>query len=245
MANPPFDGMTTIPFTVVYEIESLALKEKYIDALEREILATAVTGALQCNTSGPIFDSSGPFYVPRANGSRAIVPMNTTATGDGCKALISACRVFETIFQIVVNEDLNPDVAAFLGYVSLQEEMDRGAFVAAVPILDRCKYLRPLPLLPPVDNNDDNGLAPEPELSPKDRVSVSPWTLGAVSTMCKSQGRSVASCSIIPLSSLLLSTLSAVVGIIALVAWLRNRMTRNRRHMELIEDMSMSVDSRA
>lgn len=176
LAQPPFETVTAIAFKVGYQVNSLAPQAAYIEDLEREILATAVTGALQCGNVGQAFSEG-------TNGSRPNVPMNTTGTGDSCEGLVSVCTILETEFQVLVNEDLDPEVAAFLGYVLLRDEMDSGAFVEAIPIIDSFKYLSPLPLLPPIADADPDTM---PGTEATERVSVSPWTLGAVTAMCKS-----------------------------------------------------------
>lgn len=185
-AQSPILATTTIPFKVGYAIESLAPQAEYINAVEDLILVTAVAGALQCNTGGPLFDSIGLATSGRTNESRSIVPIHTVS-GESCVALISKCSDLETTFQVVVNEVVDPEVAAFLGYVLLRQEMDSGAFVEIIPIIDRIEYLRPLPLLPPIVVDDDRGAEPVQGVEPKKRISVSPWSLGAVSTICKSR----------------------------------------------------------
>jgi hypothetical protein len=78
-------------------------------------------------------------------------------------------------------------VAAFLGYMSVQDAMENGAFTAAVPALDRILYLSPSPLLPPITGVDTGpSLAPgEATQTAPESLSVNRWTLGAVLTMCK------------------------------------------------------------
>jgi len=176
LVEPPYEVFSVINFKVGYIVESDAVLDVFLSELEAKILETAVTGALQCNSGGPLFEPGGDALS---------VPMSTTLTGEACTPKITNCTVMETEFQIVVNEDLDPEVAAFLGYVLLQEEMDGGIFVIEIPILDRVEYVSPLPLLPPVTTPEDDDVT-DPALGASDgSVSVSPWTIGAVLAMCK------------------------------------------------------------
>jgi hypothetical protein len=187
LAQPPLDVVTVVPINVGYLIESSNPFVEYIDDVERRILVTAVAGALQCNTSGPLFGKPDPGRASNISspGLTPYVPMNTTVTGETCNASVSACTVLETDFQFVVNKHLDPEVAAFLGYVSLREDMDSGAFAFAIPSIDRSLYLSPLPLLPPVVGDDNIN----PNITPAQRtakqLSVSPYTVGTVSALCK------------------------------------------------------------
>jgi hypothetical protein len=185
LAQPPFDAVTIIQFKVGYLVESLA-PLLYIDDLERQILATAVAGALQCNEGGPLFGTVGLVSIGRSTELAPNIQMNTTGTGESCESSVSVCTALATEFQVAVNEELDPEVAAFLGYVLLREKMDDGTFVDAIPGIDRCQYLSPLPLLPPIVGDDDVGPDSPPSVEAEERVSVSPWTLSAVSAMCKS-----------------------------------------------------------
>jgi hypothetical protein len=122
--------------------------------------------------------------------------------------------VYDTTFQVTIGEDIDPEKAAFLGYIFMQEEMDLGSFVDKLPILDRVEYLHPLPLFPP--NVVGEAPTAAPGLSSSEgNLNVSPWTLGAVIAMC-------------------------VGGAVALYVWARNRRTRNQRHMHLLEDVSLA-----
>ena len=106
-------------------------------------------------------------------------------TGQLCEPEVSECTVFETAFDILVDENVDPEVSAFLGYVLLRETMDGGDFILDIPQIDRVQYLSPLPLLPlpGEDGIQDQPLEADGESS--DQVSVSPWTLGTVVTMCE------------------------------------------------------------
>jgi hypothetical protein len=181
VAEPPFSATTSINFKVGYLIESVVNLTEYISALERQILVTALAGALQCETGGTFFTNLTRNSIGRSNGELDIT-MNTTRSEETCEATISMCNIFETEFQVVINKTMDPDVAGFLGYVLLKGEMDDGTFVEAIPNIDRCQYLKPLPLLPPLVVNDNRT---QGGIESTERLSVSPWSLAAVSVMCK------------------------------------------------------------
>lgn len=175
--EPPFQVATVIDIQVVYVVETLAFFNEFQEDLEDQIVAAAVIGALQCDAGGPLF---GP------GGTAPPVLTFTALTGEACTPTLdnTICTVFATEFQIVVEEDLDPDVAAILAYAMVREEMNSGAMVAAVPVVDRIEYLRPiLPDLPPIEAPEvpGGGLDAEPQGS----ITVSPWTIGAVMAMCK------------------------------------------------------------
>jgi hypothetical protein len=78
----------------------------------------------------------------------------TTLTGEACPVgalvgtLESSCNVYETSFQIIV-EGILDSAFELSAYTFIKEEMNSGAFVEAIPLLDRVEYLRPvLDLLP-------------------------------------------------------------------------------------------------
>lgn len=174
--EPPFEVVTFIDIKVVYLVETLIFLSEFSDAFEAKILESAVIGAMQCDTGGPLF---GP------GGDPPSVAMFTAPTGESCTPVSenTICTVLETEFSFVVEEDLDPDVAAVLAYAFIREEMNSGAFVAEIPELDRVEYIRPtLPDLPSIiapPNDDGLGL-------PQGSITVSPWTVGAVLAMCKS-----------------------------------------------------------
>lgn len=168
------DNVSGIPFNVSYRVESLAATEVFLEELELQILVIALAGALQCNNDGSLFNNETPN-----------VPMNTANTGEACEAPVSGCEILQTEFQVWVNNNLLSDVAAFLGYLSLREKMDDGGILDIMPILDNIEYIRPLPLLPPIVDDDEDAESPGNDDKATNRDSVSPWTLGAVSAMCK------------------------------------------------------------
>lgn len=88
-------------------------------------------------------------------------------------------------FQIVVNESVEPDIASFLGYINIQEEMSSGAMAAEIDVVDRVEYISPLPLLPPITSPDDSLIPDDVQLDGSDNPSISAWTVGAVLAMCK------------------------------------------------------------
>lgn len=189
LAHPPVNVVSSIPIIIGYSIESSFPLAEYIDDLERQILSTAVAGALQCNIGGPLFGNPGSSRagITSISGSSPKVPMNTTEIGEMCNSTVSPCLVLETQFQFAVNETVDPKVAAFLAYLLLREEMDSGSFAIAIPSIKRCQYDSPLPLLPPVTSDDSVIPNFTPIQGAPQQVSVSPWTVGTVSAMCKSQ----------------------------------------------------------
>jgi len=182
-AQPPFDAVTAIPFKVGYLVESSDALPEYVDLLNIQIIEAFAAGALQCNTGGPLFGSVGS-----GTGIDTLsLPIITLETGASCQPEISECTVLESSGELLVAQDVDPEVAAFLGYVLLREEMDGGQFVRDNTLLDRVEYLSPLPLLPPLGEDGlDGPLDPNNGLSAAGTINVSPWTLGAVVTMCKS-----------------------------------------------------------
>jgi hypothetical protein len=176
LIEPPFGTATAIDIQVVYVVETLAFLGDFEVDLRDKILASAVIGALQCNADGPLFGPDGD--VPAVN-------MVTVITGETCTPVSenTICIVFETSFEIIVEQDLDPDVAALLAYTFLREEMNSGAFVEAIPLLDRVEYVRPiLPELLPIETPE----IPNVDLEASTQsLTVSPWTIGAVLAMCK------------------------------------------------------------
>jgi hypothetical protein len=173
--------ITAVQFKVGYEIESTANQAEYIESVERLIMITALAGALQCETGGVFFSNLTAGATGRSKENFEI-PFNTASTNDTCEASISSCKIFETQFQVSLNKIVDPEIAAFLGYVMLKENMEDGTFAQNIPTIDRCEYLKPLPLRPPMTQT--NGTSQEENQS-TDRLSVSPWSLAAVSAMCK------------------------------------------------------------
>ena len=118
-------------------VETFAFLDDYEEDLQNKILASAVIGALECNTGGPLFGPGGS--VPTIN-------MVTTLTGEACPLVSenAVCIVYETSFEIIVEVSFDPAVATLLAYTFIKEEMSSGAFIAAIPLLDRVEYLRPI-----------------------------------------------------------------------------------------------------
>jgi hypothetical protein len=234
VATPPFDAATILLFKVGYLVESFLPLGDYSSDLEKAILGSALAGALQCAQG-----NRNPLFGPDGNPSP--VPMNTSITDGLCfpESLLNDCLVLETTFRVVIAEDVDPEVARFLGYVQLQEDMaDQTVFLDAFPELDRIEYVSPLPLLPPFSTPQDDGQSPDLQAS-NSTLSVTPWTVGAVLAMCKYRlVRSTSQSTFTPSHYLLLSV-AGVGGIVALWVWGRNRRTRNRRHMHLLEESSL------
>lgn len=178
LAETPGEARTTLTFKVGYLVESFESLTDFIDDIEKRIVLTAVLGALQCNTSGLLTngttDSDELF---------SGVVITTNGRGDNCTSEISVCTVLETEFTVYVSNEVDPEVGAFLGFVMLRQEMDNGSFESST--IDRCQYLSPLPLLPPIiEKEKTSGADSFPDVQSEDNISVSPWTLGAVLAMC-------------------------------------------------------------
>lgn len=173
---------TQLGFKIGYSVESSSNESEYIDAIEYQILVTAVAGALQCENGGEFFTDIIPELMGRS--STLSVAINTTRINETCLlSPISQCKIFETAFQVVVNGDLDADAGQFLGYLLLKDKMEDGTLVELVPNVDRCEYLSPLPLLPPVSTKDGSNQQINQDES--ERLSVSPWSLATLSLLCE------------------------------------------------------------
>jgi hypothetical protein len=171
---------TQLSFKLGYSVESSFNESEYIDKIERQILVTAVAGALQCENAGVFTTDVIPELMGRSN--KLDVTMNTTRTNETCLASpISQCKIFETEFQVIVNDDMDAKVGEFLGYLLIREKMDDGTFVETVPNVNRCEYLRPLPLIAPVSNGGGSNQQTNQDKS--ERLSVSPWSLATLSLL--------------------------------------------------------------
>jgi hypothetical protein len=178
LVETPREARTSITFKVGYLVESSEPLIDYIDDLERRIVLTAIHGALQCNTSGLMTNVTSE-NVELFSG----VAIATNGMGGNCTSEISVCIILETEFTVHVSYDVDPEVGAFLGYVMLRQEMDEGSFENSA--IDRCQYLSPLPLLPPlIEEDKTSGADSFPDLQSEENISVSPWTVGAVLAMC-------------------------------------------------------------
>lgn len=148
-APPPITTTTMVQIEVGFDLETLSDLEEIRSDLEREIFAQSVIGALDCSAEGPIFGE---------NGTLPEFSVTTLATNETCLADFSICTSYLSIFEFAINVETEPDFAAFLSYVRLQETMDSGRLVETIPRLDRAEYTSPLPLLTP--------LPAEPETQP-------------------------------------------------------------------------------
>ncbi|GKY96335.1 hypothetical protein MPSEU_000593200 [Mayamaea pseudoterrestris] len=203
------NATTIVDFRVGYLIESKNQPTDYLASVENLIVESAIIGALQCASGGLIF-------APGVDASSVDV---ATIQTDQCTPTQSgaACTVWQTEFTITIAQEVDPSVASYLGYMFVQTEMEKDAFVNQVPSLDEIEYLSPSPLLPPITGLDGSpsSTTDENPASSKGDLSVNQWTLGAVLTMC-------------------------IGGAIALAVWVRNRRTRNERHLQLMEDISIA-----
>jgi hypothetical protein len=93
-----------------------------------------------------------------------------------------------------------------------------GTFGDDIPNAIRVEYLSPLPILPEVLVDDQEG-SEDALLEPEGTtLSFNPWTVAGAVAM-------------------------STGGLMALVIWNRNRRTRNRRHLQLLEDEPQQAPS--
>ena len=173
---------TKLTFTLEYSVESSFNESEYLEDLEKQILVTAVAGALQCQSSGAFLTDDILEMTERSN--QVGVIMNTTSIDESCPSKpISPCIIFKTEFQAIVNGIFDAEASQVLGYLLIRDKMDDGTFVKVIPNVDRCQYLKPLPLLPPVGKGDNSNEQIDQEET--DRLSVSPWSLATLSLLCE------------------------------------------------------------
>lgn len=128
----------------------------------------------------------------------------------------------ETELLFFLKGQVDPDKSAYSGYRAIEDKMDNGEYLGIIPTVVGLKYLSPLPLpVPPQLQGGITSTNPPGALTTDDvRPSVSPWTIGA-------------------------SVATIVGGFLSVVIWTRNRRSRNRRHIQLMEDTSwMDTSSR-
>jgi hypothetical protein len=118
----------------------------------------------------------------------------------------------------ILNGARNSDYAAYLAYLGLHKEMD--GFDDDLPMVARVEYLSPLPILPPVTLEDPDSTTDGLLSSRKTSLSFNPWAVSACVAM-------------------------STGGLMALMVWNRNRQTRNRRHIQLLEDVSETAPQSA
>lgn len=187
---PPFESSTVLDFRVGYLVESILPLEEYKEDLEMAILGSALAGALQCIPGSPLFLPGGNMSSTSLSrgGTASPVRINTTLTGDLCFPevdFLNECVVLETYYRVIVAEEIDSEVARFLGYVEMQQDMDSDLLLELfAPDLDRIRYVSPLPLLPPLTNPQEPQTPPALR-SDDSSLSVTPWTVAAVLGMCE------------------------------------------------------------
>jgi hypothetical protein len=170
---------TQVEIKVVYTVEATGLLNTYRTNLDDKIGNLAVAGALQCLVTDPMYNITEALTVRTFN------------TGEQCTTQLNntICSVLETNIIFTINQDVDENVAAFLAYIKIQENMNDSAFLNGIPNLSRIQYNRPLPLLPPIESSSSSSGGPKPastiETSNNTTISASPWTLGVVVAMCK------------------------------------------------------------
>lgn len=139
---------------------------------------------------------------------------------DECPSTLNdteSCTVLETEMIFFLNGDQDLDIAQYLAYAKIEEEMTEDGYVGIVPTVLLVEYLSPLPLVPPpplVVGSEAFTQSPVEVVSTSaDRLSVSPWTIGACAA-------------------------TVMGGIVSLMVWSRNRRSRQRRHMHALQDHS-------
>jgi hypothetical protein len=180
---PPYSAISVLSFEFEYLVESMEPLESYQANLESILFLTAVSGALQCSKGTTLL----------ARGALDSVEISTILSNGTCASNGDAaipddsvlCYHLTTSFDVAVAEDLDSDVAAFLGYIFLRDELDGGILENEVTDIVRGQYLGPLPTLPTNVEEDDDSFDKEPPLSAESRLSVSAWTVGAVVAMCE------------------------------------------------------------
>ena len=123
-----------------------------------------------------------------------------------------SCTILETEILFYLKGSVDPDRAAYVSYVAIENHMTEDKYIGIVPTILLLTYLSPLPLVPPplnLENGTDvdgmEGSQPTIRTNTEvGRLSVSPWTIGAcVATI--------------------------MGGIISLLVYSRNRQARRRR----------------
>jgi hypothetical protein len=125
----------------------------------------------------------------------------------------------ETNLLFFLSGVVDQDEAAYAGYIAIEDSMSTDKYIGVVPTVVKLEYLSPLPLPTPPQLNG-SGLTTDPPpttVMTSDRgakLSLSPWTIGAC--------------------------VAAIFGaIISVSAWARNRRSRQRRHVQMMEDASL------
>lgn len=207
-----------VVLSVGYLVESTSQDpQDFIERLETALLGTALLAALQCNDG----DNAGRRNL-MGQSSRALLE-DTSIVGTCTPEVEEAqsCHFMETDISFFVNGDIDPDEAAYAGYIAIEQNMEDGTYVTLVDQILRIVYLSPLPLpSPPQLNADGETLDPSTKSSSKVSSTgdseVSPWTIGAcVATI--------------------------MGGVISLAVWNRNR--RARQLGDMVDDEE-SMDGR-
>lgn len=131
--------------------------------------------------------------------------MITAGSCTATEGVDNTCFTLETVIDFILNENVDPEYAAFLSYTALQAAMD--SYTGdGIDTVVRLTYLAPTPTMPSAD----------PAASQTDsRGNVNPFVIGAAAAMVAG-------------------------GALALYVWMNNRRMRNKRHVELQEDNSLS-----
>lgn len=169
-ATPPFQA-ERIDITVGYEVESsLSVEDIRVD-LEKLILGSILTGALECGT----LDVEGN------------APTNTSVTDSLCVPevdLLNDCAVLQTSTTVLLaSENFDPQIARFLAYVKLERDME--TFHEVLDGVDRVTYISPTIFRPPGISAPVDPDEPASLQSNDTRLAATPWTVGAALAMCK------------------------------------------------------------
>ena len=120
----------------------------------------------------------------------------------------------ETDLLFYLNGTYDLTLVSYKGYAAIKKNMENDFYVKLIPPILRLVYLSPLPLpVPPAQNSSGTVSAQPPSVvASQNSRNVSPWTIGAcVATI--------------------------MGGLISIVIWSKNRRSRHRRHVQLLEEV--------
>lgn len=242
---PPHDVTTVVRMEILYLVEAFVNETEEFEAdLDWRIFAAAVVASLGAENSGVLEEYtlyeptkrrlterellSSSTYQSKCNvnlnaaGCRMeyllplflLITETFVPTGSCNSSIVDAgCYIMEADILYILNGNTNADLAAYKAYLALNDEMS--SFDEGLPHVARVEYLAPLPILPPNPREDQPNPGDAFLTSGKSSISFNRWTVGAAVAM-------------------------STGGLMALMVWNRNRRTRNRRHIQLLEDISVN-----